>query len=200
MLSITVSLISRIIFEYGYFYKRLRCSKNGEERINNDVPILLVYEEAHKYVPNSDLAKYRSSKHSIERIAKEGRKYGVSLLLASQRPSEISETIFSQCNNFLAMRLTNPNDQNYVKRLLPDTLGNLIDKMPTLKAGECILIGESVILPSIVQIDRCSPEPSSNDIPYWKLWKEEWKDLKIDEIKKEWYKYCLLYTSDAADE
>ena len=188
VLSITVSLISRIIFEYGYFYKRLRCSKNGEERINNDVPILLVYEEAHKYVPNSDLAKYRSSKHSIERIAKEGRKYGVSLLLASQRPSEISETIFSQCNNFLAMRLTNPNDQNYVKRLLPDTLGNLIDKMPTLKAGECILIGESVILPSIVQIDRCSPEPSSNDIPYWKLWKEEWKDLKIDEIKKEWYK------------
>lgn len=188
VLSITVSLISRIIFEYGYFYKRLRCSKDDEERINNDIPILLVYEEAHKYVPNSDLAKYRSSKHSIERIAKEGRKYGISLLLASQRPSEISETIFSQCNNFLAMRLTNPNDQNYVKRLLPDTLGNLIDKMPTLKAGECLLIGESVILPSIVQIDRCNPEPSSNDIPYWELWKETWKDLNIDEIKKEWYK------------
>lgn len=188
VLSITVSLISRIIFEYGYFYKRLRCSQDDEERINNDIPILLIYEEAHKYVPNSDLAKYRSSKHSIERIAKEGRKYGISLLLASQRPSEISETIFSQCNNFLAMRLTNPNDQNYVKRLLPDTLGNLIDKMPTLKAGECLLIGESVILPSIVQINRCNPEPSSNDIPYWELWKEEWKDLNIDEIKKEWYK------------
>ena len=104
-----------------------------------------------------------------KRQAKEGRKYGVSLLLASQRPSEISETIFSQCNNFLAMRLTNPNDQNYVKRLLPDTLGNLIDKMPTLKAGECILIGESVILPSIVQIDRCSPEPSSNAVSYTHL-------------------------------
>lgn len=188
VLSITVSLISRILFEYGYFYKRLRCAKDRKEAVNNDIPLLLVYEEAHKYVPNSDLLKYRASKHSIERIAKEGRKYGVSLLLASQRPSEISETIFSQCNNFLAMRLTNPNDQNYVKRLLPDTLGNLIDKMPTLKAGECLLIGESVILPSIVQIDRCSPKPSSNDIPYWKLWKEEWKDLDIDEIKKEWYK------------
>jgi len=188
VLSITVSLISRIIFEYGYYYKRLRCSKNAEEKINNDVPILLVYEEAHKYVPNSDLAKYRASKHSIERIAKEGRKYGISLLLASQRPSEISETIFSQCNNFLAMRLTNPNDQNYVKRLLPDTLGGLIDKMPTLKAGECLLIGESVILPSIVQIDKCNPEPSSNDIPYWDLWKEKWKNLNIDEIESEWYK------------
>ncbi|MFT6948793.1 MAG: energy-coupling factor transporter ATP-binding protein EcfA2 [Vicingaceae bacterium] len=187
VLSITVSLISRMIFEYGYFYKRLRNAKNPNEKINNDIPILLVYEEAHKYVPNSDLVKYRSSKKSIERIAKEGRKYGVTLLLASQRPSEISETIFSQCNNFIAMRLTNPVDQGYVKKLLPDTLGTLIDKMPSLKQGEALLVGESIILPSIVQIDRCEPEPSSNDIPYWELWKEEWKNMNIDEIKKEWY-------------
>ena len=188
VLSITVSLISRIIFEYGYIYKRLRTNINPEEKINNDIPILLVYEEAHKYVPNSDLVKYRSSKKSIERIAKEGRKYGVTLLLASQRPSEISETIFSQCNNFIAMRLTNPVDQGYVKKLLPDTLGTLIEKMPSLKQGEALLIGESVILPSIVQIDRCKPEPSSNDIPYWELWKEEWKDMDIEKIKEEWYK------------
>ncbi|MEK6511204.1 ATP-binding protein [Myroides odoratimimus] len=187
VLSITVSLISRMVFEYGYFYKRLRSAKNPNEKINNDIPILLVYEEAHKYVPNSDLVKYRSSKKSIERIAKEGRKYGVTLLLASQRPSEISETIFSQCNNFIAMRLTNPVDQGYVKKLLPDTLGTLIDKMPSLKQGEALLVGESIILPSIVQIDRCTHEPSSNDIPYWELWKEEWKNMSIDEIKKEWY-------------
>ena len=188
VLSITVSLISRIVFEYGYIYKRLRNNINPNEKINNDIPILLVYEEAHKYVPNSDLVKYRSSKKSIERIAKEGRKYGVTLLLASQRPSEISETIFSQCNNFIAMRLTNPVDQGYVKKLLPDSLGSLIEKMPSLKQGEALLIGESVILPSIVQIDRCTNEPSSNDIPYWELWKEEWKDMDIDKIKEEWYK------------
>lgn len=188
VLSITVSLISRIIFEYGYYYKRLRCELNPEEKINNDVPILLVFEEAHKYVPNSDLLKFRSSKKSIERIAKEGRKYGITLLLASQRPSELSETIFSQCNNYIAMRLTNPNDQTYVKKLLPDTLGNLIDKLPSLKAGEALLIGESVVIPSIVQIDPCELPPSSNDIPYWKLWKEEWKKLDINKIKDEWYK------------
>lgn len=188
VLSITVSLISRMIFEYGYFYKRMRNNANTDEKINNDIPILLVYEEAHKYVPNSDLVKYRSSKKSIERIAKEGRKYGVTLLLASQRPSEISETIFSQCNSFIAMRLTNPNDQGYVKKLLPDTLGSLIDKMPSLKAGEALLIGESIILPSIVQIDECKLPPSSNDIPYWELWKEEWKYLDINELKNEWYK------------
>lgn len=186
VLSITVSLISRLLFDYGYFYKRLRTK--ADEKINNDIPLLLVFEEAHKYVPNSDLSKYRASKASIERIAKEGRKYGVTLLLASQRPSEISETIFSQCNNFIAMRLTNPNDQSYVRKLLPDTLGSLIESMPSLKAGEGLLIGESIVLPSIVQIDECKSPPSSNDIPYWQLWKEEWKNLDIDKIKEEWYK------------
>ncbi|RRV24785.1 ATP-binding protein [Stutzerimonas nitrititolerans] len=188
VLSITVSLISRLVFEYGYIYKRIRCAKNPHEKINNDVPMLLVYEEAHKYIPNSDLSKYRSSKVSIERIAKEGRKYGVTLLLASQRPSEISETIFSQCSNFIAMRLTNPADQGYVKKLLPDSLGSLIDKMTSFRQGEALLVGESIILPSIVQIEPCADAPSSNDIPYWQLWKEEWKDMDFEEIKAEWYK------------
>ena len=188
VLSITVSLISRILFEYGYYYKRFRCAQNPEEHVNNDIPLLLVYEEAHKYVPNSDLSRYRASKQSIERIAKEGRKYGVTLLLASQRPSEISETIFAQCNNFLALRLTNPNDQNYVKRLLPDTSGSLVEKMPSLRAGECILVGDAVTIPSIVHIGECEPKPSSNDIPYFDLWKSEWKDLDISAIKDEWLK------------
>lgn len=187
VLSITVSLISRIIFEYGYYYKRLRTRKDEQEKINNDTPFLLVYEEAHKYIPRSDLVKFRASKTSIERIAKEGRKYGVTLLLASQRPSELSETIFSQCNNFIAMRLTNPIDQNYVKRLLPDTLGSLTEKLPSLQAGEALLIGESVVLPSVVKIDKCELPPSSNDIPYWELWKKEWKEADIKEIKTEWY-------------
>lgn len=186
VLSITVSLISRILFEYGYYYKRLRITEQDDENAINDVPLLLVYEEAHKYVPNSNAAKYRASKESIERIAKEGRKYGVTLLLASQRPSEISETIFSQCNNFLALRLTNPTDQNYVKRLLPDTMGNLVDRMPTLRAGESLLIGDAVVIPSVVQIDMCDPTPASTDIPYWQLWQEEWHNLDIDKIKESW--------------
>ncbi|WP_175907302.1 MULTISPECIES: anti-phage-associated helicase HerA [Burkholderia] len=186
VLSITVSLISRILFEYGYHYKVMRTA--AKEKINTDTPLLLVYEEAHKYVPNSDLARFRASKFSIERIAKEGRKYGVTLLLSSQRPSEISETIFSQCSNFLAMRLTNPSDQSYVARLLPDTLGNLCDKLPTLGAGEALLIGESVVMPSLVKVERCDPPPSSTDIPYYQLWKEEWKQLNFEAIKKAWLK------------
>lgn len=186
VLSITVSLISRLLFEMGYYYTRIRHLENPTQNINNDTPFLLVYEEAHKYVPNSDLIKYRASRESIERIAKEGRKYGITLMLASQRPSEISETIFSQCNNFITMRLTNPNDQNYVKRLLPDTMGQLIDKMPTLKSGECLLIGDSVVIPSIVKIGECNPKPSSSDIPYLELWKREWIDLDIQSIVDYW--------------
>lgn len=186
VLSISVSLISRILFEYGYYYKKVLESK--EAQYNNDIPLLLVYEEAHKYVPNSDMVKYRASRDSIERIAKEGRKYGVSLLLASQRPSEISDTIFAQRSNYVAMRLTNPNDQACVKKLLPDTLGDLINKLPSLRAGEGLLIGDAVVLPSVVKIGRCEPCPSSNDIPYWELWKERWKELPLDEIKKIWCK------------
>jgi DNA helicase HerA-like ATPase len=147
-----------------------------------------VYEEAHKYVPKNDSAKFRASRNAIERIAKEGRKYGVTLGIVSQRPSEISETIFSQCNNFIAMRLTNPTDQNYVKRLLPDTLGNLIDNLPSLQSGEGLLLGESIIMPSLVKIEKCDEDrqPSSNDVKYLEKWKEEWKEVQFEEIIKKW--------------
>ena len=184
VLSVTVSLVSRILFNYGYFYKRLRAAAG--EIIQNDVPILIVYEEAHNYVPKLTTEKYRASRESIERIAKEGRKYGVSLMLSSQRPSEISETIFSQCNSVLAMRLTNPTDQSYVKRLLPDSMGSIVDSLPSLRTGECLLVGESVVLPSIVQINGSDAPPASNDIPYWSLWQESWHDLNVDEIRDLW--------------
>lgn len=183
VLSITVSLISRILFDFGYNYKRYASAKEGKQ---HDIPILLVLEEAHKYVPKSDLARFKASKNSIERIAKEGRKYGVTLLLASQRPSEISETIFSQCSNFVVMRLTNPDDQNYVRRILPDTFGNLTSNLSSLQTGEALLMGDAAILPSLVKIDVTNMPPSSSDIPYLKLWKNEWSHLDFEEFTKQW--------------
>lgn len=86
------------------------------------------------------------------------------------------------------MRLTNPDDQNYVKKLLPDTLGDLTSKLNSLSAGEALLIGESVIMPSVVRIDRCNPEPSSNDIMYFDVWKEQWYDDDFNEIISQWEK------------
>jgi hypothetical protein len=184
VLSITVALISRILFEYGYYYKKLL---DGD--IDCETPLLLVYEEAHKYVPKSDLVKYRASRSAIERIAKEGRKYGVTLGIVSQRPSEISEIIFSQCNNFIAMRLTNPDDQNYVKKILPDSLGNLTSYLSSLQSGEALIIGESIILPSLVKINFPENAPKSTDISYLDIWKEKWKDdVDFGKITEEWKK------------
>lgn len=184
VLSITVSLISRLLFEFGYYLKKY----NEKQSDKKQTPILLVYEEAHKYIPKNHSAKYNASRISIERIAKEGRKYGVTAMIVSQRPSEISETIFSQCSNFVSMRLTNPDDQNYVKRLLPDSLGPLTESLPNLQSGEAILIGDSIIMPSLVVIDRCSPSPSSNDINYLQEWKKEWEEVQFSSIITEWTK------------
>jgi len=180
VLSITVSLITRLLFDFSYYSRRVASNCN--------TPLLLVYEEAHKYAPRSDLARYRASLSAIERVAKEGRKYGTSLLIASQRPSEISETIFSQCSNFLAMRLTNPDDQAYIKRLLPDTLGNLTEGLPSLEAGEALLIGEASVMPCIVYVKQCKPEPSSSDIPYLEIWKKEWQPVDFSTLTQEWRK------------
>lgn len=182
VLNISVSLISRLLFEYGYSYKKML---NGGEL---ETPLLLVYEEAHKYVPKSELVKFRASKTSIERIAKEGRKYGITMGIVSQRPSEISETIFSQCNNFLAMRLTNPDDQYAVRKLLPDSAGNMTMSLSSLQSGEAIFTGDSIIVPSIVKIDKCDPEPHSNDVNYLEIWKEQWKDVDFLQIKTNWKK------------
>lgn len=178
LLSITVSLISRLMFDFSYFGRRAHNKTNQ--------PFLIVYEEAHKYAPRSGLSRYKASLSAIERIAKEGRKYGVSLLISSQRPSEISETIFSQCSNFLAMRLTNPDDQSYVRRLLPDTLGNLTEGMPALEQGEALLIGDAVIMPCVVYVERCKPEPSSSDVKYLTIWKEQWSKIDFPTRAKHW--------------
>ena len=170
--SVVVSLISRLLFEFAFLSRR-----RSQTGVFKDIPILVVYEEAHKYVPNSSLSKYRSVRASIERIAKEGRKYGISLMIVSQRPSEISETIFSQCNNFVAMRLTNPNDQNYVKRLLPDAISNITDNLPSLERQEAIVIGDAIQVPTLMKIDDLGDsKPSSMDVKVYKEWKEDWCD------------------------
>jgi len=84
------------------------------------------------------------------------------------------------------MRLTNPDDQNYVKRLLPDTLGAITETLPSLEAGEAILIGDSVVMPSLIYVDKCDNEPDSGDIPYLDIWKQEWKTVSFPDVIKEW--------------
>lgn len=184
VLSITVSLVSRLIFDFCFHYSKLRHKKDAL----NDVPVMIVCEEAHNYIPQKDDAAYRSSRKSLERIAKEGRKYGLSLMVVSQRPSEVSETIFAQCNNFLSLRLTNNADQNYVRRLFPDNSGGITDVLPNLAPGECVVVGDAVLLPAVVQMPLPKPEPLSRSVCVHREWKEPWRDVTFVEVISRWIK------------
>lgn len=184
VLSITVSLVSRLIFDFCFHYSKLR----HEKGVLNDVPVMIVCEEAHNYIPQKDDAAYRSSRKSLERVAKEGRKYGLSLMVVSQRPSEVSETIFAQCSNFLALRLTNNADQNYVKRLFPDNSSGITDILPNLAPGECVVVGDAVLLPAVVQMPLPKPEPHSQSVRVHKEWKEPWRDVTFADVISRWRK------------
>jgi hypothetical protein len=182
VLSITVSLVSRLIFDFCFHYSKLR--HEGDK--TNDVPVMIVCEEAHNYIPQNENAAYRSSRKSLERVAKEGRKYGLSLMVVSQRPSEVSETIFAQCNNFVALRLTNDADQTYVRRLFPDNANGITDILPNLSPGDCIVVGDAVLLPAVVHMPLPEPEPQSRSVRVHSEWKELWRDVTFKDVIARW--------------
>ena len=184
VLSITVSLVSRLVFDFAFHYSKIKHLENKQ----NDIPFMIVCEEAHNYIPRTGGAEYNASKKSIERIAKEGRKYGLSLMVVSQRPSEVSETIFSQCNNFISLRLTNVNDQNYVRALMPENSNTIADILPNLAQGECLFVGDAILMPSVVKIEKPNPEPKSQSVNFKDEWENNWKDINFDTIIKRWKK------------
>ena len=143
-------------------------------------PICLLCDEAHLYIPertNQDAAAELGLKN-FERIAKEGRKYGVSLTVISQRPAEVNRTVLSQCNNFIALRLSNAEDQAVIKKLLPDNLAGLTDVLPILDIGEALIVGDASLLPTRVLIDKPTIKPQSATIQFWKEWSN--KDAEQD--------------------
>lgn len=143
---------------------------------NERHPIAVFCDEAHLYLPVSsvDSMDERGLK-SFERIAKEGRKYGVSLVVISQRPADVSKTILSQCGNFIAMRLTNPEDQNVIRRLFPDSLGDFAGMLPILDVGEGLVVGDASLLPSRVILDKPIIQPNSSTVDFWDIWNEDKK-------------------------
>jgi len=135
-------------------------------------PFALICDEAHLYLPvrdDSDAVE-KQALATFERIAKEGRKYGVSIVAVSQRPSDVSRTILSQCNNFLVLRLTNDRDQWVVKRLMPDSMAGLVDSLPLLDTGVALLLGDSVLLPTRIKLDEPQIPPDSATRDFWSDW------------------------------
>ncbi len=152
-------------------------------------PVLLVCEEAHRYVPNRGEAQYEAAQEAIRRIAKEGRKYGVGLLLVSQRPSEVESTVLSQCNSWIILRITNEEDRAHVRSILPDSMSGLTKMLSGLRRQEAIFVGQATMLPSRILIRSLTSEqlPKSNDINFDDGWQNNAiTDKQIKEIAHRW--------------
>lgn len=167
--------VGRLAYEFNYW--------NPQRR---DFPITLICEEAHAYIPREKGGQFEGTKKMMERIAKEGRKYGVSIGVVSQRPTELSETMLSQCSSFICLRTTNPDDQQYIRGLVPEAEGDLTDILTSLGRGEALVLGEAAPLPTRVQIYRPNPEPKSNDVDYYTGWREGPENLDVDGIVNNW--------------
>ncbi|KFN37944.1 ATPase [Smithella sp. F21] len=164
ILPVIVGLVARIIYQVQFWTDR-----------DKQRPMALVCDEAHLYLPKKD-GKNPVEQRAIEnfeKIAKEGRKYGVALLIVSQRPSDVSSTILSQCNNVVALRLTNGDDQATVKRLMPESLEGLMDTLPILDIGEALVVGDAVLLPSRIRIHPPNEKPLSATIDFWDEWNKK---------------------------
>lgn len=168
--------IGRLAFEFNYWNPRHR-----------EFPILLICEEAHVYIPRDPGSQFAAARKSMERIAKEGRKYGVGLGVVSQRPQELSETVLSQCGTYLCLRLTNPDDQHYVRQLVPEGESDFVDVLTGLGRGEAMVLGEAVPLPLRFQFDPPDPPPNSSDVDYYGFWREGPEDLDIEGIVQRWW-------------
>jgi hypothetical protein len=160
---VSSAIIARMLFN-------LKVWQTPEERASG--PVVLVCEEAHRYVPNRGEAQYEAAQEAIRRIAKEGRKYGVGLLLVSQRPSEVEATVLSQCNSWVVLRVTNDADRDHVKAILPDSMAGLTKMLSSLRRQEAIFVGQAAMLPSRIMIRDLLPGqlPKSNDIDFDKGW------------------------------
>jgi hypothetical protein len=159
--STVVAVLSRLVFDFAIWGR--------EEKTR---PILLVCEEAHRYVPNEKNADGSSVGKILSRIAKEGRKYGISLGLITQRPSDLAEGVLSQCGTIISMRLNNDRDQAFVRSAMPEGSRGFLDSIPALRNRECIICGEGVAIPIRVNFDTLEEHkrPASEDPSFSQLW------------------------------
>lgn len=168
MLTIIIGILTRLVYDVQFWM-----SPGSNETRH---PIAFVCDEAHLYMPR-DTSKLKSVENKsleiFEKISKEGRKYGVSLVIVSQRPAELNSTIISQCNNIISLKITNDRDKSAVASMLTDSLVGLVEMLPNLDVGECIVIGDSIKLPTKILLDKPKEEPKSSTIDFWDRWTDQ---------------------------
>ena len=178
IVSVVVAVLSRLVFDYAIW------SRNEVPR-----PVLLVCEEAHRYIPSDKTGGGQAVRKVLERIAKEGRKYGVSLGLITQRPSDLAEGVLSQCGTIIAMRLNNERDQHFVKSAMPEGARGFLDVIPALRNRECIVCGEGVSIPIRVSFDDLERDrrPASSDPLFSELWRQTGdEEAMVARVVKRW--------------
>ena len=187
IINVVVSVLARLAFDFGVWSA-------------GRVPITFVCEEAHRYVPNDKTLGFEPTKRAISKIAKEGRKYGVSLAIITQRPAELDPTILSQCNTIFSLRLTNERDQEILKAGISDAAASLLEFMPTMGTGEAITFGEGVALPTRIKFDMLPPNelPRSNTASFTANWSKDLPDDSfLQEIVNRWR--AMTYNPDATN-
>jgi len=176
--AVVVAVLARCVFDYAIW------ARDGEQH-----PVLLVCEEAHRYVPSDRSTQNGPVRRILERIAKEGRKYGVSLGLVTQRPSDLAEGVLSQCGTIIAMRLNNERDQAFVKAAMPEGARGFLESIPALRNREAIVCGEGVSIPIRVAFDDLEPQlrPASSDPIFSELWRRTGnEDALVEQVIGRW--------------
>jgi len=167
--------IGRLAFEFNYWNPQCR-----------EFPIFVVAEEAHSYITRDRTIGHQGARRSFERIAKAGRKYAVGLCVVSQRPNELSETVLSQCSTFICLRISNPDDQEYVRALVPDAARGILEALTSLAQGEAIATGEGVPMPVRFRVTMPNPPPNAQSIEYAGMWAKGPEDIDVEHIVDCW--------------
>jgi DNA helicase HerA-like ATPase len=182
VLPMVTGVLTRLIYNVQFWMK-------AERR----TPVCIVCDEAHVYLPAAADASpvHRVALEAFEMIAKEGRKYGVCLAVVSQRPSDVSRTILSQCNNFIVMRLTNDQDQEVIGHTIPGALSAIRGLLPLLDVGEALVVGDALLMPVRIKLDPPQTAPASATLPYWSMWARQASSgpaiaAGVDALRNQW--------------
>lgn len=183
LLETITGLIGRLILEFTQRINKVEDYKNRR----GEYPIALILEEAQNYIPEVDKNGKKSiTKRVFERIAREGRKFGFSLIISSQRPSELSKTILSQCNTFIVHKLQNPEDQRYIRQIVSSANEELLNQLPILPQQHAIIMGEAVRTPSQVRINDITKKPDSNNPKFIEQWLKGKSEIEIKPVTDKW--------------
>jgi len=171
------ALIGRLAFEFNFWNPKCL-----------EFPIWLVCEEAQEYIPRDANTRYKEARRTMELIAKAGRKYGVGLCIVSQRPHEVSETVLAQCGTFLCLRISNPDDQDYLRAMVPDAARGTFSAITSLARGEVVAMGSAVPMPVRFQMNLPNPPPNSQDVDFAGKWARGGEEIDVERLVSNWHR------------